>query len=256
MRVIITGAAGVIGSQIIEELAGSHELCLIDRIPVPGHTSIVADLARTRLWTRWRPWTGFQPPKWTTAFENAQVVLHLANDLEHLGKEKKGLFKYIQMTWNVFEAAVYYQVPRVVFASSNWVVKALEQELAPACYRPDGPKIGSEVPPRPINGYGLSKAFGETAGRSLVDEGQLTSFVAMRIGAYGEVPPKGQACTRWIGIQDIRSLMRCCVEREFEGFQVIYGVSAQPESPFDLSHTSCLLSWSPKQFLSETQLVL
>jgi len=39
MAVIITGAAGQIGSQIVEELSNLHELCLIDRIPVPGHTS-------------------------------------------------------------------------------------------------------------------------------------------------------------------------------------------------------------------------
>ena len=86
--------------------------------------------------------------------------------------------------------------PRVVVASSNWAVKALEQELAPACYRPDRAKITSEDQPRPINEYGLSKAFGETAGRALVDREQLTSFVAVRIGAFGADSPKSQARSR------------------------------------------------------------
>ena len=44
MRVLITGAAGEIGSQIVEEISSLHDLCLIERIPVPGHMSIVADL--------------------------------------------------------------------------------------------------------------------------------------------------------------------------------------------------------------------
>jgi nucleoside-diphosphate-sugar epimerase len=34
MRVIITGAAGEIGRQTVEELSDGHELCLMDRRPV------------------------------------------------------------------------------------------------------------------------------------------------------------------------------------------------------------------------------
>jgi nucleoside-diphosphate-sugar epimerase len=49
MRVIIPGAAGEIGTQLIEELSGKHELCLIDQRPVVGHISIIADLAKRGL---------------------------------------------------------------------------------------------------------------------------------------------------------------------------------------------------------------
>jgi nucleoside-diphosphate-sugar epimerase len=44
MRVIITGAAGEIGGQIVEELSDSHDLCLIDGRPVSGRMSMIADL--------------------------------------------------------------------------------------------------------------------------------------------------------------------------------------------------------------------
>jgi len=44
MRVLITGAAGHIGSQIVDELAQSHDLYLIDRLPIKGRASLVADL--------------------------------------------------------------------------------------------------------------------------------------------------------------------------------------------------------------------
>jgi len=248
MRVVITGAAGQIGRQLIEELSDSHDLCLIDRFPVSDHRTILADLAQVRPWNRWRPFAGFLPPRWTASFENADVVLHLANEIHHTDQRKRLLFKNIQATWNVLEAAVRYQVPRVVYASSNWVVKALELELAPACYEPDGPKISSEVPPRPFTPYGISKAFGETAGRTMVDEGKLASFVAVRIGSPDRAPvEKGDARFRWLGVHDLRSLFRCCVEAEFKGFHMVYGVSAQPESPYDLSHTCSLLPWSPQQ---------
>ena len=56
MRVIVTGTAGQIGSQIVEELAGAHVLCLIDRVPVPEQASIIADLTRSRSCVPWRTW--------------------------------------------------------------------------------------------------------------------------------------------------------------------------------------------------------
>jgi hypothetical protein len=81
-----------------------------------------------------------------------------------------------------------------------------------------------------------------------VDEDKLESFVAVRIGYLNAEPSQDEILrSRWIGIQDMRSLLRRCVEEKFKGFHVVYGVSAQPEAPYDLSHTRCLLSWEPKQ---------
>lgn len=248
MRVTITGAAGAIGRQIVEELFDSHELCLIDLVPLSGYKSIIADLAKYPHWICLRPWRRLKIPQWEEAFEDADVILHLANDPRVNSSGKSVLGNNIQMTWNVLQAAVRHRVPRVVYASSNWVVKAKELELAPACYKPNGPKIGSDVLPRPVTAYGITKAFGETAGRTLVDEGQLESFVAVRIGAYGKLPPLDiEVRNRWIGVHDTRSLLRRCVEVEFKGFHIVYGVSAQPTSPYDLSHTCSLLVWKPMQ---------
>jgi hypothetical protein len=77
----------------------------------------------------------------------------------------------------------------------------------------------------------------------------LQSFVAVRIGFYGstDLLHDEDLRRRWIGTHDIRTLLRRCVEAEFEGFHVVYGVSAQPTSPYDLSHTRRLLSWEPRE---------
>jgi len=175
-------------------------------------------------------------------------VLHLAVDHRNTVLEQKLLFSNIQTNLNVIEAATRYRVARIVFASSNWAVKALERELAPSCYLPDRPKIGSDAPPRPITSYGISKALGEISGCMAVDEGQLASFVAVRIGSYEPAPPEDKERQhRWIGIQDIRSLLRRCVESKFRGFHVIYGVSAQRTAPYDSSYTRALLQWEPRQ---------
>ncbi len=247
MRVIITGAAGRIGGQIVEELSAAHELVLVDRAPVVGRRSIVADLALPRADSFWRLWPGSSRRRWHETFEGAEIILHLAGEPRVEAPWRQLLHDNIEATWNVLEAAARHRVRRVIYAGSNWAVKALERDLAPACYKPDGPKIGSDAPPRPVNAYGISKAFGELVGRAFVDDGKFGSFVAVRIGSFLPTPPADERSHRWLGTDDLRRLLRRCVEAEFDGFHVVYGVSAQPEAPYDLSHTRRLLSWEPRQ---------
>jgi uronate dehydrogenase len=247
MRVVVTGAAGRIGTQIVEELSESHELRLIDRLPVPGRESVVADLVRVRPGFFRRLWHASSRALWEKTFEAAEVVVHLAGEADPDAPRRRHRRDNIVATRNLLEAAARHRVRRVVFASSNWVVRGQEQELAPACYSPEGPKIGSDAPPRPVNAYGLSKARGESAGRAFVDSGKLHSFVAVRIGSFLPAPPADERIHRWIGTDDLRSLLRRCIEAEFDGFHVVYGVSAQLETPFDLSHTRRLLGWKPRQ---------
>lgn len=238
MRIVITGAAGKIASQLVEELQSLHDLCLIDRWPVSHRESIIGDLKQASP----------MDSGWANAFDGADAVFHLAANAQEDASWSEVLGDNVEATWNVLEAAATHHVPRVVFASSNWVVKALERELAPNCYRNDGPKIGSDIAPCPVNSYGLSKAFGETAGRMFVDQGRLSSFVAVRVGYYSSLPViDSEFRNLWIGANDIRALLRKCVEETFDGFHVVYGVSAQTSAPYDLSYTESLLSWTPKQ---------
>ena len=245
MRIVVTGAAGQIGSEIAQELAQSHDLCLIDRRVLAGRNLRIADLSRRRATGRCLAWKSV---RWSDWFKGADVVIHLAADPSPVAPWDRVLHHNIEATWCVCEAAAAHQVPRVVFASSNWAVKAVEMKLAPSCYQPAGPKIDSGTPPSPLTPYGLSKAFGELTGRMLVDEHKLKSFLAVRLGAYGAKPlPDARERALWIGIEDTRRLFRRCVEAEFAGFHVVYGVSAQPAAPYDLSYTSRLLSWTPRQ---------
>jgi hypothetical protein len=81
-----------------------------------------------------------------------------------------------------------------------------------------------------------------------VDQSKLASFIAVRIGYYNpELPQDADLGSRWIGTRDLRSLLRRCVEAEFKGFHVVYGVSAQPTSPYDLSYAKRLINWEPSQ---------
>lgn len=248
MRIVITGAAGRIGREILEELFHSHDLCLIDRYPVPGYELIITDLSRHQGKTKLNGSREITPKLWTDAFGKAEIVIHLAEEPSTNATWERIFQNNIMATWNVFQACAQHDVRRIIYASSNWVVKGLELELAPACYEPEGPKIGSGANPRPVNPYGIGKAFGEMIGRILVDEERISSFVALRIGWFTPNPPDdGDYRRRAIGVLDLRSLFRRCVEAEFEGFHVVYGVSGQKISPYDISHTSRLLSWEPKE---------
>jgi nucleoside-diphosphate-sugar epimerase len=248
MRVVITGAAGGIGTELIKELSGSHELLLLDRRSGRNRRIAVSDLSKVSPEKGVGRHLRSKRFRWSRAFVGADVVVHLAAEIQPSAPWEKILPDNIQSTWNVIEVAARHGVRRVVFASSNWAVKGFEQELAPDCYRPDGSKIASDAPPRPRTPYGLSKAFGEIAGRMFVEEGRLNSFIAVRIGAYLPEPPKDKhLLTRWIGPTDICKLFRSCIEADLSGYHVVYGVSAQPTAPYDLSHTVQLLSWWPIQ---------
>jgi len=248
MRVLVTGAAGQIGRQIVDELSRDHDLCLIDRLPIKGRPSLVADLSREPPTGRIRRLFSSKSRCWNDVFKGAQVVVHLAAEIRPQSAWETVLDDNIRATWNVIEAAANSGVSRVIFASSNWAVKALENRIAPDCYRNDGPKMKYDACPAPLTAYGLSKATGELMGRMFVDSGRLRSFVAVRIGNYGREPSKNPVSRKlWIGVHDIRSLFRRCVEAEFEGSHLVYGVSVPPTAPYDLSHTRRLLCWAPKQ---------
>lgn len=246
MRVVLTGAAGRIGRELVADLGEAHELRLLDRRPVPGHRSTVADLVRYRPAQGWWRVLGPWPRRWNRVFAGADVVVHLAAESHPRASWSRVLDDNVRGTWNLLEAAARHRVPRVVFASSHWTVEALEHELAPACYDKNGPKIGSDAAPRPLGAYGVSKAVGELAGRTFVDEGRIGTFLAVRIGSFSASEPRSpERARRWLRPADLRSLFRRCVEADCKGFRVLYGVSGGPECPYDLSATCALLSWRP-----------
>jgi len=242
VRVVITGASGNVGRLATGALERDHDLVLLDRREREDRNVVRVDLAVPPGPLR-PPWR----PAWDRCFERADVVVHLAGRLHPAGWGLRGWPRIrrsnIDATWNVLSAAARHGVPRVVYGSSTFAVRA-------EMFRRDGDdtRLG-DVPPRPLMLYGLSKAFGETAGRMFVDERRLHSFVAVRIGYCPQdgVPPDNPWLRRlWTGRGDLARLLRRCVESELEGFHVVYGVSG-PDSPFDLRSTRALLGWDPEE---------
>lgn len=242
MRIVITGAAGHIGMLAAAELA-SHDLVLVDRHRTRDRRSSAANLSRAPALRSSLPWL----PKWDRRFAGADVVLHLAAVLHPAGEGSGGWRNVrrhnVDATFHVLTAAADHRVPKVIFASSGWAVRGATADVGESAQG-----IGSDSPPRPVSRYGLSKAFGEVAGRMFVDEGRLRTFIAMRIGyspPHGHAPADDWTRDCWIGPRDLARLIRRSVEADLVGFHVVYGVSGVGACPFDLTYTTRILDWTP-----------
>lgn len=158
MDILITGANGTVGSVIIDQL-GDHpeyEFTCLDREPHPDRETIVADIT--------------DPEDLRGHFEGHDAVIHLAAAVDLSGSWNDILSSNIDGTYNVLQAAADAEVEKFVFASSIHTVGMYEIELAPEIYEPDFDlTVTHEDPVRPDSFYGLSKVFGEAAGRLFVE---------------------------------------------------------------------------------------
>ena len=242
MRIVITGAAGRIGRQMTLELGNSHELVLLDRLRPKAGKWIRADLTKRGSGRRRGP---DGPISWERYLEGADAILHLAGNAGPRDSLPEVLKTNVEGTWNLLEAASRQGVPRVVFASSNWVVR---RELNDLHARNELPLRGVDRP-SPNTPYGLSKAAAELAGRMVVEDGRIACFVGVRIGRVESRPLAKERSSMpdrlTLGTADLRQLLRLCLERPLRGFHLVYGVSPVPGAAFDLDSTRRLLDWSP-----------
>lgn len=158
MRVLITGANGTVGSAILDQLGDrdEYEFTCLDVEDHPDRDTIVADI------------TELDEMRDHVAGHDA--VIHLAAVVDLSGAWEDILEVNIMGTYNVLQAAAEAGVESVVYASSIHTVGMYEIELAPDIYDPAHDlTVTHEAPVRPDSFYGLSKVFGEAAGRLFVD---------------------------------------------------------------------------------------
>ena len=246
MNVLITGAAGIVGTAITGSLSGAHEFTLLDVVESdgPGET-VVADV---------REYDSIRP-----SFDGQDAVVHLAliRDGDGFGTDSRAvgwsadLQANLEGINNVYEAAIDAGVETIVFASSNHAVGMVEVRNAPAVYHDEGIRAGHDEPHRPDSRYGLSKSYGEDLGR-LAAEAHGVRFYGLRIGAVREPRydhPYGDAergveegawerdsdayeeqVARmkglWQSRRDLAQLVDCCLRDDTVEWDHFYGVSA------------------------------
>ncbi len=212
--VLITGAAGNVGSHLRRELAGRYNLRLSDIVPVkdvaPGEKQARGDVAKLADMLR--------------VTKGVDAIVHLGG-FSAEGPWESILQANIIGCYNVFEAARRNGVKRVLFASSNH---------AAGFYRRDV-KIDHRVYPKPDSRYGVSKAFGEQIGSLYADKYGLEVF-CMRIGNVNPVPPDRRRLSIWISPRDLARLVAVGIDNPNINFEIVYGVSDNKRSWYDNSN--------------------
>jgi len=212
-KVLITGASGRIGSVLREGLRGVYgDLRLTDLRPIadlaPGETFLTADLTDFDAMLR--------------VVDGIDVIVHLGAVAAE-DEWSRILSNNIAGTFNLFEAARQKGVRRVLFASTHHVVG----------YYPRGKRIGPDDPARPDSRYAVSKVFGESLGRLYADKHGL-EVIAMRIGTFRPKPLDRRMLSAWISRRDMIELTRCCIEAPNVHYEVVFGVSDNRRSWWDV----------------------
>ena len=230
-RVLITGAAGRIGTAFRQAWGDRYDFRLVDRKPVDdpaGHEAYAADLVELDAARR--------------ACEGIDTVLHLAADPSPRATFYDTLQPLnVQMTYNMFHAAVEQGCRRLIFASSIHAVNAYPLDV----------QIHPDDPIRPGDLYGVTKVWGEALCSYYADREGL-SCIAIRIGAFG-TPDKvadstdSRLLSLWVSHRDLSQLIHRCIDAPDEvRFLIVQGVSDNQLKRMDISNARKLLGYDPQ----------
>ncbi len=229
MKVLLTGASGVIGSATAGALHDAgHELRLTDqnvRKGLPGRMEVVSLLDREACYR---------------LCEGMDAIVHLGN-LANAGRgNPQAVFTTnATININVFQAAQECGVQEIIFASSVQACFGTHPSTDGFRRGPDYLPIDSDHPTRAGNTYGLSKIVGEEQLRFYHEGGQFRALTALRFpyiesrGAsrqaiasyrtYGE----WEAFT-WLRVGDAASLMVAILRAQLSGFRIYLPAAHAP----------------------------
>jgi len=223
-RIVLTGAAGRLGSYLREPLAKlatdfvSSDLADTIGNLYPGERYQRADITSLAAME--------------SLLEGAGTVVHFGA----IGDERDFdtlLGPNFIGAYNVWEAAYRKGVRRVVYASSIHAVGMYPKTQA----------IGVDVPHRPDTFYGLAKCFAEDLGRMYWEKRSIES-VCLRICSCAKVT-NARALGTWLSYDDLIHLVQRSIDTPVVEFSIVYGVSNNDRSPLDNSAAN-FLGYRPK----------
>ena len=208
--VLLTGAAGGVGRQMVKLLAAEGwTLRLTDIVPFPD------PLPKNATFTRCDLGDGVEVLRLA---EGCRYILHFGGASTDefsfetiLGANLRGLY-------HIYEAARRERA-RVVFASSNHVVGFHERTT----------KLDDDCEMLPDSYYGLSKAYGELMGQLYWKKHGVES-VLVRIGSCFPEPYDARGLSTWLSYADLGRLLIAAGKAKSVGCRVIWGASNNARS--------------------------
>ena len=237
-RILLTGAAGGIGSAFFRATASHYRFRLADRETTSldwarsrGHEVRAFDVADLEACQR--------------LCRDIDMVVHLAATTNPEADFYQSLLPAnICGTYNIFRAAKDQGCRRVIFASSAQVFAGY----------PDDVQAHPESPLHPMNMYGVSKCFGEAVASYFAHAEGLSSIV-LRIGSYDvngdpsnwlRQQPNVRHLSGYVSERDVNQLLVRCIEAIDVSFARVHAISNNRFKRLDLTSTRELLGYAPQ----------
>jgi len=223
-RLLMTGAAGIVGGQIragLAEFATHVRLSDIADLGAagPGEELVPCDLADADGVRAMVKGCDAVLHFGGVSTENTAAAIHEANILG---------------TYNLYEAARKEGAGRILFASSNHVIGFHTRET----------RLTASSPIRPDSNYGVSKAYGEALARMYWDKYGIETLI-LRIGSCFPAPKDRRMMATWMSADDMLRLIGRMLDTPRLGCPIVYGVSDNQEVWWDNSEAA-YLGWKPQ----------
>ena len=219
MRVAITGAAGRIGSCLMQGLADAgHDTWGIDLVRPDAAWAdrvVVGDL-------------GADDDSVGEVLAGADAIVHLAA-IAGESEFTEAVHSQLRLTHAMLEGARRLGVRRVVYASSIHAVG----------FTPRAPVVGADTRIRPDTYYGFGKAAAEAL-CSLYHDRHGLQVACLRIAAFRERPTNRRELSLWLSPGDAVRLVDACLQSPELGFAIVYGTSGNTRSWLDLAPARAL----------------
>ena len=210
--VLVTGAAGGIGTRLRQLLKGAYPKIRLSDVRAPAELKPDEEFVQAEL---------SDLAQVERAVAGVDGIVHLGGfGVE--GPWDTILNANIVGCYNLFDAAHRAGVKRVVFASSNHAVG----------FYPRQRRIGVDEPVRPDSRYGVSKAFGEAVAAMYAYKFGMRN-TCLRIGNFGDTPLDQRRLAIWLKPEDLLQLIRIGLDHPDLRYEIFYGASDNERSWWD-----------------------
>ncbi len=244
-KVLVTGAAGQIGSYFSEATTRYYDLRLmvraedeaqrVDAIRAYGEIVVgnVSNLDEMK-----------------NICAGVDTVIHLAGDPSPDAVWRSVFHNNIEGTYITFVAAKSAGCRRVIYASSIHAVSGYPADVQ---VKPD-----ESVNPGDL--YGVSKCFGEAMARYMAEQEGL-SAICIRIGAFQPIEAARDERSldmldAWVSRRDLNQLLVKCVDDEKLKFAIFHGLSDNRFKRLDISNARELVGYAPEDDLTNENPIL
>ncbi|MCC6446711.1 MAG: NAD(P)-dependent oxidoreductase [Armatimonadetes bacterium] len=245
MKILVTGAAGRVGTAVRRELAGKYDLRLLDKAPIeePGAECVVGDMA---------DWHAVRQ-----AVEGVDGIIHLAfgqipwdwnQPLDPAREWELDEVSYdvnVKGTFWLLKAAVQAGVKRAVYASTLSVYDGNWPE--------EGEVFDESVQPMPAGTYAVTKYMGEDLFRVFARHHNLPSVCLRLTGVMSQEEVDRAKVKRHQGwhrgathVKDVARAFRLALERDNTGCDVIIICGDNPERQWNISKSRDVLGFWPE----------